>query len=108
MEKYAVYGELLYLGYVYEKGRCPSGGFCKCGYKKRLYTHMILLKNIILCMLNADVTKSDMQMIKQFAVFIVEEDEIGKYYPVSKEVKELFSARDYMIISSVNESKNFE
>lgn len=108
MEKYSVYGELLYLGFVYEKGRCVSRGLWRFGYRRKLYKHISMLKKIITCMLNANITQDDTLMIEQFAKFITKEREMGKYYPLTKQVQECFLISKYSLISSVDDSKNYK
>lgn len=44
MDKYSVFGELLYIGFVCEKGRCRSSGLWKYGYKNILTKHINMLK----------------------------------------------------------------
>lgn len=47
MDKFSAFGELLYIGFRYEKSRCKSRGLWKFGYKKRLTEHLEFLKSII-------------------------------------------------------------
>ena len=50
IEKNAVLGELLYRGFVWEKGRCRSSGLWKYTYTKSLKKHINLLNEIAMCM----------------------------------------------------------
>ena len=50
IEKNAVWGELLYRGFVWEKGRCRSSGLWKYTYIKSLKKHINLLNEIAMCM----------------------------------------------------------
>ena len=50
MEKNAVFGELLYIGLVFEKGRCKRSGIWNRSYIKSLKIHIGLLIEIAKCM----------------------------------------------------------
>ena len=50
MEKNAVFGELLYIGLVFEKGRCKRSGIWNSSYIKSLKIHIGLLIEIAKCM----------------------------------------------------------
>lgn len=82
MEKYSLFGELLYIGFVCEKGRCTSGGLWKWGYKKILNKHVMLLKQMIQCILINEVTYNDAFVLKKFVELIKNENGIGRYYPM--------------------------
>lgn len=47
MEEFSAFGELLYIGFRYEKSRCKSKGLWRFSYKKRLMEHLEFLKSII-------------------------------------------------------------
>lgn len=50
MEKNAVFGELLYVGLAFEKGRYKSKGIWNLSYYKSLKSHIELLREIAKCM----------------------------------------------------------
>ncbi|MDQ2088217.1 hypothetical protein RBH29_17475 [Herbivorax sp. ANBcel31] len=102
MEKYSVFGELLYIGFVCEKGRCKSSGLWKWGYKKILYKHIVLLKHMIQCILVNKVTENDSYVLKKIVLLIQKEKHIGRYYPIKEEILTKLHECNYSIINSVD------
>lgn len=105
MEKYSLFGELLYIGFVCEKGRCKSSGLWKWGYKRILYKHIVMLKQIIQCILLEGITDQDVSVIKKFIELAQTERDIGKYYPISEHMINLLQECNYSIINSVDPKK---
>ncbi len=73
-----VVGELLYIGFVAEKGRC-YGIKWKSNYKKTLTNHIYLLKELLDLLIENDETHIDSQ-INNFINKCKENYEIGKFY----------------------------
>ena len=64
MEKNAVFGELLYIGLVFEKGRCKRSGIWNSSYIKSLKIHIGLLIEIAKCMQKELSIEKDNYLLK--------------------------------------------
>lgn len=65
MEKNSVLGELLYIGFVFEKGRCKHSRIWKRSYTKSLKRHIELLKQATECMQKPFQIKDDDDFLKK-------------------------------------------
>ena len=83
MEKNSVFGELLYVGLVFEKGRCKSNGIWKHSYIKNLKKHIELLKRIAKCMQGQFSLEEDNLLLMEVCHEIQYDRELKKYYPFS-------------------------
>lgn len=84
MEKYTTLGELLYVGFVYEKGRCTSSGVWRMSYRKSLLNHIELLYKIAICMI-ADSTLEEVNSLLQDTVIQIMNNPVLKlHYPITK------------------------
>lgn len=79
MHKEDVIGELLYIGFVAEKGRCyrKNWGF---KYKKILRKHIYLMLQLSELMLNKEPVD---EVLRDFIVVCNQINEIGKFYKIS-------------------------
>jgi len=82
MYKQDVIGELLYIGFVAEKGRC--GGRWKIGYKKTLKNHLFVLSKLVETI--ADKKANMNSAIKDFLEIGIDDSQIRKFYFISKDV----------------------
>lgn len=82
MIKQDVIGELLYIGFVAEKGRI--GGKWKIGYKRELHTHLLVLSRLIDAL--SDKTVNMNCLIKDFLRISGKYKCIRKSYPFSEEM----------------------
>lgn len=94
MYKQDVIGELLYIGFVAEKGRC--GGRWKIGYKKILKHHLNALSMLLDTMF--DEKENINSVIKEFIAVSIKDSQIRKFYPFS----------DAMISQIENETMKWE
>lgn len=106
MEKYSIFGELLYIGFVCEKGRCKSTGLWKWGYKKVLYKHIVLLKQMIQCMLVSEITDDDVSILKKLIELIQTEEDIGRYYPIDGETIKKLQDCNFLIVKTIDSNRN--
>ena len=105
MEKYSLFGELLYLGFVCEKGRCKSSGFWKFGYKRILHKHIILLRQLIQCILVSEISDNDALILKKFIESIRTEKDIIKHFPLNGETIRKLQDSNYSIITSIDSDR---
>lgn len=105
MEKYSLFGELLYLGFVCEKGRCKSSGFWKLGYKRILHKHIVLLSKLIQCILVSEISDNDALILKKFIESIQTEKDIIKYYPINEDTMKKLQDSNYSIITSIDSDR---
>lgn len=82
MYKQDVIGELLYIGFVAEKGRC--GGKWKISYKKTLKHHLLALSKLLEAMFDKSANMNS--VIKEFLATGVNNPQIRKFYPISEDV----------------------
>ena len=81
MEKNSVLGELLYIGFVFEKGRCKPSGIWKRSYTRSLKWHMELLKQATECMQKTFQLKCDNDFLKKMCHEIQMDAVLKKHYP---------------------------
>lgn len=81
MEKNAVLGELLYIGLVFEKGRCKSKGIWKRVYIQSLKKHIQLLKEVAECMQKPLCMVDDNLLLSRVLQEIHADEILRKYYP---------------------------
>jgi len=104
MEKHSVFGELLYIGLVYEKGRCRSDGIWKLTYTKSLKRHIELLKRIAQCMQNEFNIEEDNIFLEKVCCEIQCDAELNGYYPLNKSLGKS-DLDSYIITNCSNENK---
>ncbi len=106
MEKKSVYAELLYIGFVTEKGRCKSKGIWKIGYRKQLYCHMVVLNSISNCLNDDEITEKDAQAIKDLFSLCNSEKEIKTVYYTKGNLFEKAKQNNFKIITSNDLNKS--
>lgn len=79
MYKQDVIGELLYIGFVAEKGRC--GSRWKIRYKKILKYHLNALSMVLDTIF--DEKENINSVIKEFIAVSIKDSQIRKFYPFS-------------------------
>ncbi len=79
MKKSHLYGEILYIGLVAEKGRV-FGQLWRSSYRKTLRIHIALWQKIIKRMIVSDYREEDEQLVMEFIELCKKRNEIGKYY----------------------------
>lgn len=106
MEKTIIFGEILYIGFVTEKGRCKPNGIWKLGYKNILYEHVRILNEVSTSLLNEFDFERDQCILKHFLNLCKKEKQIGKFYPISEEKYKMLASCDCNIINSFDIKKN--
>lgn len=86
MEKTAVLGELLYVGFVFEKGRCASSGIWGLGKRKSMSRHLSVLDLLVRSISSGEVTREDHEAVRLFLRLVREDRAIGKHYPIREEL----------------------
>ena len=81
MEKNAILGEILYIGLVFEKGRCNASGIWKRTYIQNLSKHIRLLKEVSECMKNSFQIVEDNILLKKVCNEILDDENLKKHYP---------------------------
>lgn len=107
IEKNAVLGELLYMGFVFEKGRCKSSGIWKYTYRKSLKKHMNLLNEIAICMQKEFEKEEDNAFLRKIYEEIQCDKVLRQVYPVNKTVDEL-NMKNFVITDCSNENKHIK
>lgn len=104
MERYSVYGKLLYMGYCFEKGRCPTGRW-KRKYKDEVYRHLLFLKKVLELMMEKSA-KADEIMLMTFRDFLEKEENTGKHYLLSLKGKEILDKEKKLIFTEEEDISN--
>lgn len=107
MEKNSVFGELLYIGLVFEKGRFKSRGLWKIKYIKNMKKHLKLLLKLAECIKEEFRLEEDNNILKIICDKIKCDNELKKYYPFAFTFNEL-DLNDMMITSCKSENKHIE
>lgn len=81
MEKNAVFGELLYVGLAFEKGRYKSKGIWNLSYYKSLKSHIELLREIAKCMQKEFNMENDNYFLRKVYYQIQRDAILNKVYP---------------------------
>ena len=81
MEKNTILGELLYIGFVFEKGRCKPSGIWKRSYTRSLNWHIELLKEATECMQKRFQIEDDNIFLKKMCHEIQVDTILKNYYP---------------------------
>ena len=84
MERNSVLGELLYIGLLFEKGRCKGRGIWKHSYTKSLKKHVELLKKIAEQMQGQFQIEEDNIYLINVCNEIQNDRELKRYYPFDK------------------------
>lgn len=95
MEKNAVFGELLYIGLVFEKGRCRSSGIWKRSYSKSLKNHIGLLREIVKCMQSEFDIEKDNYFLINICSKIQCDNVLKRVYPFNASID--LNKRNYLI-----------
>lgn len=88
MEKNRVLGELLYIGLRYEKSR-PW----KRKFKKEQTEHIVLLREILMAMMEGEVSKNDTLVIENLWKLIHKRKDLKKQYRFTEDVRKKFSKK---------------
>lgn len=107
IEKNAVFGELLYMGLVYEKGRCKSNGLWKHGYSKSLKKHINLLKEIVICMQNEFEKEEDNIFLRNIYNEVYCDNVLKKVYAFNESSDKLIMKR-FIITDCSDENKHLD
>lgn len=105
MDKISVFGELLYIGLVAEKGRCKSKGIWKYGYKRNLYIHMTMLCKICECIQEETVSDKDSIILREFLKFWKTESDIRRFYPIKPQALEELMLKEFEIFEAFDKKK---
>lgn len=84
MEKYSVFGEILYIGFVLEKGRCKSSGIWGLSYTRNLKKHIKLLERVAECMQNRFDVEADNILLREVCHELQADKVLKKHYPFHK------------------------
>lgn len=79
MKKNNIYGEILYIGLVAEKGRVFSEMW-KFNYRKTLKIHVAIWQRILMRMSDTAYTKEDEQLLRDFIELCKNRKDIGRCY----------------------------
>lgn len=104
MERYSVYGKLLYLGYRYEKGRCSTGRW-KRKYRDEVYRHLLFLKKVLELMMEKSA-EADEIMLMTFRDFSEKEENTGKHYLLSLKGSEILDKEKNLIFTEEEDISN--
>ena len=97
--KNRVLGELLYIGLRYEKSR-PW----KRKFKKEQTEHIVLLREILMAMMEGEVSKNDTLVIENLWKLIHKRKDLKKQYRFTEDVRKKFSKKEYTLITFVDDS----
>ena len=100
MDKFASYGELLYIGLNAEKGRAKSRGFWKTGYKASLIKHMTFMRKIIIRMNISVFDENDRELMKEFLDICENEKSIAVFYNISQDIKKTLRSCEQLAFTS--------
>lgn len=104
MERLSVYGEILYLGYSFEKGRCSIGRW-KRKYRKEVYIHLIFLEKVLELMMEKNA-KADEILLMTFRNFLKKQENIGKHYPLSLNGKKILDKEKKLVYAENEDFSN--
>jgi len=104
MEKISTYGELLYIGFNAEKGRCKSQGFWNIGYKSTLKEHLVFLKRIAIRIRVKSIEEDDTTLLTDFFKMCSNSKNIGKVYGFSSDVGNITKSNISVMLSSISEA----
>lgn len=107
VEKNSVFGELLYIGLVLEKGRFKSSGLWTIKYKKNIKKHIKILMKLAKCIKDEFEIEEDNNSLKKICIEINCDYELRKYYPFKFTIDEL-CLKDKIITSCKNENRHIE
>lgn len=107
IEKNAVFGELLYMGLVYEKGRCKSGGVWRNTYSKSLKKHISILNEIAMCMQKEFEKDKDNIFLRKIYNEIQCDNILRDIYPFNKNIGEL-NMNNFVITDCSNENSHIK
>lgn len=106
MEKYTTLGELLYVGFVYEKGRCKSSGIWRRSYRKSLLKHIELLYKIAVCMTSDLSLEETNSILINVLTQIVNDPVLKLHYPITDHSISLLEKHE-RIISYVEKNNEY-
>ena len=104
IEKNAVFGELLYVGLVFEKGRYRSNGIWKYAYSKSFKKNISLLREIAQCMQKEFKKEEDNIFIRK----IYNENKCDNILTVTYTINKVINdknMKNFIIINFNNENK---
>lgn len=104
MERYSVYGKLLYLGYCFEKRRNPAGRW-KRKYREEVYRHLLFLKKVLELMLEKSA-EADEIMLMTFRDFVEKEENIGKHYLLALKGQDILDKDKNLIFTEEEDISN--
>lgn len=107
MEKNEVLGEILYVGLVFEKGRCKNSGIWKMSYVKSLKKHIRLLKVITECMKKPFREMEDNICLHKVCSEILNDTTLRKHYPFWN-VENIMCSERSLITNCQNENIHME
>ena len=107
MEKFSCFGELIYIGFVAEKGRCNSVGIWKFTYKKSFNKHIEILNKLIQCLSINEITDNDFNVLQELVNLIQRDELIGKYYPIPQNTIAEIAQFNKSLINTVEISNNY-
>lgn len=106
MEKYTTLSELLYVGFVFEKGRCKSSGVWRMSYGKGLLKHIELLHKIAICMISDSNLEEVNSILQDILTQIMNDAVLKLHYPITENSISLWK-KDEWIITYVEKRKEF-
>lgn len=106
MDKILVFGELLYIGLVAEKGRCKSKGIWNLGYGTSLYNHMIMLFKLCTSIQKEGISNEDLMVLNEFIKFLETKTEFKEFYPIKPSILREIIVRDFKVFESSNGRSN--
>jgi hypothetical protein len=107
IEKNAVFGELLYVGLVFEKGRYRSNGIWKYAYSKSFKKNISLLREIAQCMQKEFKKEEDNIFIRKIYNEIKCDNILTVAYPFNKVINDT-NMENFIITDCNNENKHIK
>lgn len=107
MEKYATMGEILYIGFVCEKGRCTPNHIWKFNYGRVLKKHMQVMHQLLYSMMYGTIEDNNFT-IKEAIKTIQQEPMLKKFYPF--EANSISQDDKYLVmyIDTIEERTNYQ
>lgn len=97
MEKYTTLSELLYVGLVFEKGRCKSSGVWKMSYRKSLLNHIELLYKIAICMISDSTLEEINSLLQDILTQIKKNSILRLHYPITAHSISIWEKDEWII-----------
>lgn len=106
MDKISTFGELLYIGFNYEKGICKSKGVWKFGYKESLKKHLVFLRGIVIRINIDEVTEEDNNILINLRKLCESNKGLKRIYFSTPNLESKLNSR--LVINKINNNHYYE